>query len=302
MKKELEYKTFDELLSSVLTSLPSFDQEGMIDPQPLIETAQEINKELGVKLLRDKHVILDVSKNRVRLPLDLYILNYAFVVHDKEIIQDDLRQGIQTEERIIPKDCIPGFSSTCGDTELPKELDDCIRITECGETYELVQTIGKTSHRYKTFSKLYLDESPLIAPEFRKLLTESNIMIHDNHYKQSGYIKQGWLFTNFDEGKVYLNYSSNMEDDEGNLLVLDHDIVNKYYRYALIVKALEIMLLQGEQVGDVYKLMDKKRRDARIEARNIVYTPGFSEIQQVWQNNRRNMYNRYYSLFKTDYY
>jgi hypothetical protein len=301
MKKELEYRTYDELLSAVLSDVSSIDQEGLANPQDLIKIAQKINKELGLKLLRDKHTVLEVSKNKVRLPLDLYVLNYAFVLHDKEIIQDDQRQGIHTEERIVPKDCIPGFPSTCGDTELPNSVDDCIRITECGETYELVQTIGKTSHRYKTFSKLYLDENPLIDPEFQKLLTQDNILIHNPNAKQSGYIKQGWLFTNFDEGKVYLNYSNNMEDDEGNLLVLDHPIINEYYETSFKVRILENMMLQGEQVGDMIKYFDQRRRNARIEARNVVFTPEFTEIQQVWQNNRRNKYNRYYSLFKTQY-
>ena len=300
MKKELIYRTFDELLSAVLNDMSSFDQEGLCDPQDLIKVAQRINKELSVKILRDKHIVLEIEKHKVRLPLDLYIINYGFTVHNKEVVQDEQRQGIHTEDRIVPKDCIPGFPDTCSDTkELPLECKDTIRITECGETYELVQTIGKTTHRYKSFSKLYLDENPLIAPEFTKLLRESNMIANDNHYsKQTAYIKDGWLFTNFDQGKVYLNYSTNMEDDEGNLLVLDHDIVNEYYESALKVKVLENMMLQGEQTEKLLQYFDRKRRNARLEARNIVFTPEFIELQQVWQNNRRNKYNRYYSLFK----
>ena len=300
MKKELIYRTFDELLSTVLSDLKSQDQEGFVDPQDLIKIAQKINKELGIKILRDKHTILEISKNKIRLPLDLYILNYGFVLYNKEIIQDNQRQGIHTEDRIIPKNCIPGFIDTCtNERELPNECKDTIRITECGEAYELVQTIGKVTHTYKHFSKLYLDENPLIAPEFKKLFEHDYIEEHEHHHKKTGYIKQGWLFTNFEEGKVYLNYSSNMEDEDGNLLVLDHEIVNEYYEASLKVRVLENMMLQGEQVGDLLKYFDRKRRDARIEARAIVYTPEFTELQQVWQNNRRNIYNRYYSLFKT---
>ena len=44
-------------------------------------------------------------------------------------------------------------------------------------------------------------------------------------------IKDGFIHTiNFKDGRVYLNYESLMEDDEGNLLVLDHPIVNEIGR------------------------------------------------------------------------
>ena len=42
-----------------------------------------------------------------------------------------------------------------------------------------------------------------------------------------GNIRGGWLYTNFDSGKVYLNYQGDMID--GNILVPDHELINEFY-------------------------------------------------------------------------
>jgi hypothetical protein len=40
-----------------------------------------------------------------------------------------------------------------------------------------------------------------------------------------------------------------MENEEGDLLVLDHPYCNEYYEYALKQRILENMLFDGENVG-----------------------------------------------------
>ena len=41
-----------------------------------------------------------------------------------------------------------------------------------------------------------------------------------------------------------------MEDNEGNLLVLDHPYCNEYYEYALKERILENMIFSGENVSN----------------------------------------------------
>jgi hypothetical protein len=101
---------------------------------------------------------------------------------------------------------------------------------------------------------------------------------------------------------VYINYLGNLEDDNGNLLVLDHPMCNEYYEYALKQRILENLYMNGEDVAQKMQLIEQRLRAARNNALSIVNTPNFKEMYELWKNNRRAMYARYYDMFKSHYY
>jgi len=289
--KELEYRTYDELLSAVLSDFKTFDQEGMIDPQDLIKVAESINKELSVRIHSIKETVLDVTKGKVRLPNDLYLLNFALLC-GKHTVSLPVLHGIQTEDVLLPADCdnpgpIPNsdYNSTC---RLGRERPT-VRLTACGDYYGVVQHFKYETRTYHHFLPLHIESSSKVSTLCPNLTIRS---------QRHAYIKGGWLYTNFDSGTVYINYMGNMEDEEGNLLVLDHAIVNTYYEYALKERILENMLIDGEQVGELLKLMGTRRRNARLEAHNVVFTPDFAELKEAWEMNRRRQYEKYYRMFR----
>jgi hypothetical protein len=114
-----------------------------------------------------------------------------------------------------------------------------------------------------------------------------------------GWIKGGFLFTTFDTGKVYLNYQGQMEDENGNLLVPDHDLLNEYYEYALKSRILENLYMNGEDVAQRIQLIEQRLRSARNAALSLVNTPNFREMAQMWWINRKAMYSKYYDMFKS---
>jgi len=117
-----------------------------------------------------------------------------------------------------------------------------------------------------------------------------------NYY--DAYLKNGFLHVNFDEGSVYLNYQSVMEDDDGNLLVLDHPYCNEYYEYALKQRIYENLMLAGEQVQNHLQLMNAQLRVARNNALSFVNTPDFAEMRKLHDVNRKAQYSNYYNMFK----
>jgi len=117
-----------------------------------------------------------------------------------------------------------------------------------------------------------------------------------NYY--DAYLKNGFLHVNFDEGSVYLNYQSVMEDDDGNLLVLDHPYCNEYYEYALKQRIYENLMLAGEQVQNHLQLMNAQLRVARNNALSFVNTPDFAEMRKLHDVNRKAQYHNYYNMFK----
>lgn len=111
-------------------------------------------------------------------------------------------------------------------------------------------------------------------------------------------IKDGFIHTiNFKEGSVYINYESVMEDDEGNLMILDHPVVNEYYEYALKERILENLFLNGENTIQKLQLIQAKLRPARSNALSFINTPDFGEMKRVWAKNRKAMYDKYYNMF-----
>lgn len=112
-------------------------------------------------------------------------------------------------------------------------------------------------------------------------------------------IKDGFIHTiNFQDGSVYINYESLMEDDEGNLMILDHPIVNEYYEYAFKERIMENLYLNGEpNILQRLQMVQAKLRPARTAALSFINTPDFFEMKAVWAKNRKAMYNKYYNMF-----
>jgi hypothetical protein len=88
-----------------------------------------------------------------------------------------------------------------------------------------------------------------------------------------------------------------MEDDNGNLLVPDHDLINEYYEYAFKSRILENLLMNGEDVSQRMQLIEGRLKAARNQALSLVNTPNFSELEEIWWTNRRAMHSKYYDMF-----
>lgn len=286
MKLELRYRTFDQLLSSVLSDFKTYDQEGQIDPQDLIKIAQKINTQLGVKIFQNKQKILTIEKGRVRLPNDFFKLNLAYICTEKIFISQNM-QGIQTEDVILPSNCNnPGpipchtFNTTC--------REGSVRLTECGKEYHVIQYFKTQTVTYKHLRKLKITDGSGLTDD----CPNKNFYV-----EEEGYIKDGWLYVNFDKGTLYINYISQMEDEDDNLLVLDDNIINEYYEYALKERILENLLIEGEDVVRKLEYIAKKRSKAYIEAKTRSGMYEFDELQEIWERNRKVMYRKYYYQF-----
>jgi len=121
----------------------------------------------------------------------------------------------------------------------------------------------------------------------------------DRPSPNNGEIKNGYIYTNLEEGQIYLSYEGALEDDEGNLLVLDNPVINEYYEYALKQRILENLYMAGEEVSQKMQLIESRLRAARNYALTIVNTPNFAEMKALWEMNRKAQYNKYYDMFKS---
>jgi hypothetical protein len=135
---------------------------------------------------------------------------------------------------------------------------------------QLVQSLTSQTRYYKQIYPLRITEN-----------TEDVNGICPNLYWDSqltGVLRDGWLYTSFQTGKVYLNYQGHLENEQGELLVPDHDMLNEYYEYALKQRILENLIMNDEEVNpNKIQLIETRYRAARNQAVSVVNTPNFKE-------------------------
>lgn len=318
----LDYRTFDELVADAASDFKKYQLEGIIDSQDLIKVAKRVNYDLGLRIFQTREVVLEVEKNKVRLPNDFYVLNFAFVCN-KYSVKQYLPQGTHIEERpvgqiapeyqqappvdvdfctdiIVPDvpcdpcdPCAQCNEPTCGDTcnACCAKPESCTLNCK-GEVNQIVQVLKSETRHYESMRPLTIAKNAkAVDQDCPNLSWESPF---------SAYIKDGWLYTSFETGKVYLNYQGMMEDCDGNLLVPEHPLLNEYYEYALKQRILENLIMNDEVVNpQKIQLIEQRFRVARNAALSLVNTPNFAELKSFYQANRKAFYNKYYSMFSS---
>ena len=69
--------------------------------------------------------------------------------------------------------------------------------------------------------------------------------------------------------------------------------------YAIKLRLLENLYINGEDVVQKLQLIEPRYKMARNNALSIVNTPDFAEMKKLWELNRKGMYHKYYNMFKT---
>ena len=304
----LRYRTFDDLIADVAMDFQKFDIENMILPQQLIKIAKKVNYDLGLRIYQTKEIILDVEKGRAKLPDNFNVLNFALLCgeHEEKVL---LPQGTHVEERYLAPDykwqpstidvCTLQVATpkcqTCNASTDPcncKVPTPCVQLDCKGNEYALVQTLSYATRTYKFLRQITMLANPMsIDCDCPNLYWGSPF---------TGWIQDGYIYTNFPHGKLYLNYQGMLEDDNGNLLVPDHEKLNEYYEHALKKRILENLVMNGETVTQMQvQLVEDGYRRARVDAKTIVNTPNFAELKKLFESNRKAQYFKYYDMFRS---
>lgn len=290
-KIEIKYRTFDELLYEVNQDFSMYSAEGMIEPAQLIKVAQRVSYDLGMRIHGTRDRVLEIIKGKARLPEDFYVLNYALLM-DSYKVQEPVIAGRQTEDVKFVVD--PQVCRKCGSQAMACGCTDTYSTTsQCGDEWVVVEKIRAQTRIYDHFEKLHFSTSKFLSDYAKK----QGLAGHGNVSQAE--IKNGFLYTHLETGKVYINYEGALEDEEGNLLVLDHPLINEYYEYALKKRILENLFMNGEDVGQRIQLIEPLYRAARNNALSIVNTPDFKEMQDLFMMNRKAMYHKYYTPFQS---
>lgn len=303
----LAYRTFNQLIDDIRVDLPSIDLDGFIEPQTLIKVARKINAKLGLRINQTSETVLEIERYKVKLPDNFQTLNFMLLCEDKTV-KTMMPSGTQVEERVIGPVYQPWPEGvdldSCQEHQVPN-CPSCVEPEACepqntrprtclscdGNAYELIQTFKFQTIQWRKLVRIKLTG--------KSSLVDCACPNYNSSSEYEAYIKDGWLHTNFAEGNLYINYQADMVDDEGNLIVPDHALINDYYEYALKDRILENMVMNNESVGNKLQLAKEGLRVAKAEAMTFVNTPNFAELQKMHQVNRKAFYHKYYKMFSS---
>ena len=306
----LQYRTFDQLLASVKSDFEAYNLEDLIKPHQLIKVAKRVNYDLGLRIYKTKNVILEVENGKVKLPDDFFTLNYSYLLGNFKTVQA-VPQGTHVEQ--VPLDA-PTYHPGTKTIDVCATPDPCPIPDPCPDPCQAPEPCGCTACGCSTWINCKGKEMQLIQKikyqtrEWSKFY-KIKLTGDDNHFDplcpnkswsstETGFMRNGFVYTSFKSGTLYLNYQGMMEDENGNLLVLDHPLINEYYEYAFKERVLEILMGNNETVNAGFaKLIMSKLREAKAVASGIVNTPDFDELKEIWQMNRTSMFNKYYKMF-----
>jgi hypothetical protein len=283
---ELQYKTFNQLMSSVSSDLGRYADEGMIDEILYIKEARKVNAELGLKINKEKEIILDVVNYKACLPEDFQYLQLALACSISYVTVPKI-QGVHTEDKVIP---LINLCTACGQTPCNCQ----VQFKACDGYKYVAQTIG-----IKTYKHEHLDLLSVTKASHR-FCSDYCLNLNFRSPNVMNILGEEATFS-FRSGKVYINYLSDMTDDKGNFLILDHPLTNDYYEYAVKKKFFENMKFNKD--GDVTQDLQyviTQLREARIRAISLVNMPEYDEINEHFARNRQRFYNNYVKYFNND--
>lgn len=286
----LKYLTLDQLMASVESDLSTFADEGMINRGIAIKVIRKVNADLGLKINKERHAIVEVKHHKADLPADFQYLQLAMMSGMKQEYHTNAGEqlGNLTEEHDAPIQ-LPV-------TALCDPLAAGQQENSCGGHFYVTQLYKEriVEHRELRPVRLTTRTSRLCTAE----------SLHHHHRGTPEYeidIEEGFITTSFEEGTLYLNYLSDMTDEKNNVLVLDHPLLTEYYEYSVKKHLLENWMLNTN--GDVAQKLvyiKNEMKEARMRALNFINTIEYSQIREFYQQNRLQFAKKYYRMF-SDY-
>lgn len=295
--RELQYRTVDQMLDAAKLDLQSYQQAGNMDIAPLIKLAQAINYELGLRIYQPKQTILEIEHNRAKLPADFHQLQLALLTYSYRVLSTAPWNGNVWLEQVIKSDtpnqcdlCQVVHEGQCPVVVANPYVYNGVRtICDGAVAVKVLKFCESTVHCFESFERMYI-----------KPARNAGGFCVNEQFKgctSTGQIVGSFLETNVNCGSVYVTYLGAMEDDEGNLLVLDHPKINLYYEWSMKVAVLENLYLNGEP--DIERRLhyaNDKLDQIRQQALSIANTSDYRQCINAAQVNRGMNSRRYVNI------
>lgn len=275
----LRYITFDQLMASVESDFSSFTDNGMIDRGKAIKIVRKVNEDIGLKIYQEHCAMIEICDFKGELPLDFMYLQMAV--------------ACTIEHAYLHGGSVYGTHTIETDVPVHKLASQGACMNECGGCYWVTQQYKDRVIKYDRLTPLKL------CKKAKKYCADNCINLNWDKAAYDIDIEDGKIITGFREGKIYISYLSDMVDEEGNLILIDHPLTTEFYEYSVKKHFLENFMMNNDaEVSQKLGYVKEELRQARIRALNFINTPEYCEIANVYEVNRRAFYNKYIRIIQ----
>lgn len=185
-------------------------------------------------------------------------------------------------------DCTTPAIDTCAVVKAdPWKQNKVYTICDGTIGIKVMQICTNECREYEYFSPVYMIPSRQVSAFMNPRLVGMNA-------PNQAMLRDGFMQFALPCGQVYINYQGIMEDDEGNLLVLDHPKINFFYEWAFKKTILENLYINGEpDIERRLQYVNTEYQKAKIDAITIVNTPDHRVMTETFQIIRKNAAQRF---------
>lgn len=283
---ELQYMKFSDFMSSIKEDLNLMDDSGFIDNDRYYKIVLKASEKLGRRIYIPKQCSIEVINHKAELPTDFWKIEMIFALESR------LRYNTEP------------FKNTRQihfDSEPPGPGEEIVTInkTACIDICNNCIFVKERSHKNPEQVIEYNIFKPLKLSKGCEKACSSNCL--NNSWKKGDYsidLMEGYFHTTFKEGKIFLCYLANPEDEDGEPLIPLQPLLADYYEYAVKVKILEDMLMNSEaDVSQKLQLAEKRKSDAYIDAWNYISSARGDFWDEYKKKRESEFYNKWFKMF-----
>lgn len=275
MKQE-EFISTEELFNAIKEDFNALDNNNLVDEGKFYNHVAYIIKLLGVEWYREEEDVFNVENYRFQLPRNFSKLSQAYKCTASQTTSS-LPPGVVLTNRQfdhVPDECNTDPCSPHFDTNCIFNRFDQILVQRSSlihrYTFPILLRVGNKKTR-----SLCSHNCPNIFSEEPDEIT----------------IENGYLYTNFQEGNVYLSYYAFPLDAKSGLPVVpNNEIIIKCIEYYIKWKLLENMWVNADgDVANKIAYFQAQYREALGDAQHETKLPHFGTLVNKIRSTRRNL-------------
>lgn len=302
-----EYIKLSQVMASVRSDLQVFDDANMIDEDKCIKIVMQCNEKLGQRIYKSKSCKIDVNNYRGERPSDLWKIENIFALstnHHTGFLYSE-GGGVIGATQITYTDYVPpkilSKDVSTLTTKCATQLSCCAEApcsTGCGgrctgkltyltqEEKQYIEYNGGNKLIPLTLATSVLNDCVNYSPCSR-YKGEYSVNMDDDEFE----------FT-FEKGTVYISYLGNMVDEDGEVLIPFHPMLNQYYEFALKEKILQDIYLNTQaDVIQRLQYVSAEKSKHYYDAYQYIQTAKAGQYDKMRKQREMNYYNKWYSMF-----
>ena len=251
----LKYIEAQELIRETKNELSSYFEKGALDESLLYPIIRTCLSKMGLKILPVKKVVLKLDQGKAELPCDFYKLDFALGCGfcEDTLVDFNVPQFLEYE--------------VSGINICETECDYC--TDDCGNLYGIRQY-------YNSWSTNYTELFPLtVGKDASPFCTQGCFEVLNKRFPNEITIKNGQIYANFLEGHIYMEYLTNLESDNGDLLIPDQQTIKDWIKHEMLFVCFRKLYMNND--ADVVQRLNW------VQSQLAIYQVNAQSLYKRWE-------------------